>query len=160
MMNYDRIILDLLNRVSILEDEVQKLKSLGSIDSATGDVDFNKPDESGYDKTKYLFNGVKYGKNRLVLAVVTDYCEKHKKVSFSELSKVFNDSLQGSRGVVRMLSDAKKYTDYEKRYFCKHDEIVHLIDGDCVVCTQWGVGNINALIQRARDLGMRIDIII
>ena len=74
-MNYDRVILELLDRVSALEEIVAELKTNTT---AKDNVLLDKVDDSasvfnGRDTTKYIFDGKRYGKNRLVLAVVQKY---------------------------------------------------------------------------------------
>ena len=178
-MNYDRLILELMERVSALEEDVASLKKLCSESEQsaampedvtlpqTQRVDFkhftampkSKPVVSffndGRDTTKYMFNGVVYCKNRFVLAVVKEYMKNNPDISANMLMTVFDRSLQGSLGVVRTLADVKsKYMDYERRFFCRPNEIIHTATDDCVVCTQWGVGNIGKFIERIGDLGM------
>ena len=106
-MNYDRIILELLDRVSALEDEVKKLKEERTSAAQEITPEENEPvvSSSGRDTTKYMLDGKRYAKNRLVLAVVQKYMEMHPDISASELIGAFDKSLQGSLGVVRTLSD-------------------------------------------------------
>ena len=76
-MNYDRIILELLDRVSALEDEVKKLKEERTSAAQEITPEENEPvvSSSGRDTTKYMLDGKRYAKNRLVLAVVQKYME-------------------------------------------------------------------------------------
>ncbi len=159
-MNYDRIILELMNRVSALEQQVAELKDCKF--ASQSDIANQQADASnnGRDKTKYIFKGARYGKNRLVLAVIKDYCARFPYISADELMSAFDRSLQGSHGVVRLLSDVKEcYVDYAKRFFCQEEEILHLGNQQCVVSTQWGVANIGNFIARAKQLGIEITII-
>lgn len=158
-MNYDRIILDLIDRVSALEDEVEILKKEKNLFGETSNAnDLNETSTyNGRDKTKYVFNGAKYGKNRLVLAVVKMFSESNQGISAQALMSTFDKSLQGSLGVVRTLSDVKEnYSDYERRFFCRPNEIISTTTEDCVVCSQWGAFNIKSFIIRAKELGFEI----
>ncbi len=158
-MEYEKVILDLLNRIVTLEGKVAQLESLSAS---------TKPEISRYrevrsnsrnqrDMTKYLFEGKLYGKSRLVLAIVQRYVEKHPNTKIYDLETVFDKSLQGSLGVVRDLEDVKmNVSDYSKRFFTKPEEEVRLVDGKCVVCTQWGIGNIDRILVRAEELGFEI----
>lgn len=164
-MNYDRIILELLDRVKKLETEVEMLKK-GCITDSNDD----KKGLSGFamrntwggksekDTTKYIFNNVKYPKNRLVLAVVKKYVELNPKTTVMDLKKIFDASLQGTKslGVVIDKNDAIKRHDYKRRFFTSPHEEIKLIDGICFVCTQWGSPNINNFIARAKQLGFEI----
>ncbi len=47
------------------------------------------------DNSKYLFNSERYGKGRLVLAVVSAYINKHQP-TIKELRETFSRDLQGS----------------------------------------------------------------
>ncbi len=173
-MNYERFILELFERVAILEEKVSCLenaKTDGDQVSELKNSDKNSvpkgflavfPKKAGAnnlrDTTRYLFDGKKYGKNRLVLAVVKKYMADNNDDLYSfELMSTFDRSLQGSLGVVRTLEDAiKSCKDPEMRFFCRPDEIIHALDEDCVVCTQWAASNITNLIKRAEELGMQI----
>jgi len=110
------------------------------------------------DKTKYMFNGKVYPKNRLVLAIIKEYVEKHNP-SYQELSSVFDKSLQGSLGVVDLYSNAIKISDAGKRFFLKDEDIINLQDAQAVVCTQWGIFNIVKFIKQATALGFNIETI-
>lgn len=77
-MEYNDLILDMLNRIVKLEKEVEQLKKErgASFEEAPRSRTQNilPPDcPSQRDKTRYLFNGNVYLKNKLVLAVVKDY---------------------------------------------------------------------------------------
>lgn len=157
-MNYDRVILELIERVSFLEDEVKKLKER---DNTLDEVRLNEMvanSTNSRDTTKYMFEGKKYGKNRLVLAIIKKYVEMNPKITATELLSTFDKSLQGSLGVVRILEDVQvNCKDYEMRFFTATDEIIETSTDKCVVCTQWGIGNIDYLISRAQMLGMEIN---
>ncbi|OZQ62752.1 hypothetical protein CA596_29765 [Paenibacillus odorifer] len=158
-MNYDRIILELLDRISKLEGEVAVLKSKFEVidDNEEKSIDDLSVDSSGRDTTKYILDGKKYGKNRLVLAIVKKYMTQNPDISAENLMAIFDKSLQGSLGVVRELAEVKKlYSDYHRRFFTSHDEIINTSTNDCVVCTQWGIGNIGQIIARATQLGMEV----
>ena len=101
-----------------------------------------------------------HGKNRLVLAIVSEYCKTFPNITAATLMATFDRRLQGSLGVIRTLSDVQNsYSDYERRFFCQPDEIIHTKTEDCVVCSQWGIANIGNIIARAKELGISITII-
>lgn len=161
-MKYDRIILELMDRVSRLESEIDLLKQ--NLSQTENVSEFhNLQLVSGTplatkDTTKYIMDGKRYGKNRLVLAVVHKYVSLHPNLSATQLMTIFDRSLQGSLGVVRTLEDVKNnYADYERRFFCQPTEIVCTTTEKCVVCTQWGKFNIGNFIARARQLDITID---
>ncbi|MDD2435768.1 MAG: hypothetical protein PHO63_05930 [Bacilli bacterium] len=161
-MNYDRVILEMLDRIKKLESTVEKLEK-GSLNVQIKNIDqpsFNVENiQNGLikkDNTKYIFNGIKYSKRRLVLAIVKEYVKHNPKITVNELQTVFDSSLQGSFGVIVEKSIATKTSDYEKRFFAKKDEEINLIDGVCVVCSQWTLTRINGFIVRVRQLGFEI----
>lgn len=156
-MNYDRIILELIDRVSALEDEVKQLKNERSVSTETEQETAAQSHSGGRDTTKYILDGKKYAKNRLVLAVVQKYMEMHHGISASELIGAFDKSLQGSLGVVRTLDDVERNcSDYKTRFFANPDELIQTRTQPCVVCTQWGIANIGNLVTRAAQLGIEI----
>lgn len=106
------------------------------------------------DTTKYLFKGRTYGKSRLVLAVVSDYVNTHREMSFDNLKEIFPDSLQGSLGVFATHDSAIKRED-GRRYFTNGDEVLVTSDNiQIAVCNQWGASyNIEKFIKAAKTLG-------
>ena len=165
-MNYDRIILELLDRVSVLEDEVSSLKGNNINKDIRNDNMVNRTittaviSNSGKDTSKYILDGKKYGKNRLVLAVVNKYMEMNPNISAIQLMTTFDKSLQGSLGVVRTYEDVKENcSDYKTRFFARPEEVIHTSTDDCVVCSQWGIANIGNIVARAKDLGIKITIV-
>lgn len=164
-MDYQGIILDLMNRVIKLEKEVEALKSAKETTSVVQHIQepeiikpiVNNRLETGRDKTRYMFKGNVYLKNKLVLAVVTDYVNEHPNITINELKEVFNKSLQGSIGVVEKLIIAVDRKDFEVRFFAKDNEVLNLVDGKAFVCSQWGILNIPNFLARARQLGYEIE---
>jgi hypothetical protein len=110
------------------------------------------------DFTKYVFEGRKLGKSRLVLAVVTSFVRANDSVTFSELLAVFPRGLQGSGGVFETIEDAQEIAERtkHKRHYIKPYE--RLVLSDCVIAvsTQWGAGNIDNFIDVARKIGFKI----
>lgn len=161
-MEYTELILDMLNRIVKLEKEVELLKNekeryrayvpeANYCEAPVADV--QKPQR---DKTRYMFEGNIYLKNKLVLAVVKAYVSKNSSITCGELKRTFDKSLQGSLGVVEYEVIAKQRKDYQARFFAKDEEIIHLVDGDMLVCSQWGILNIPRFITRAKQLGFDV----
>ena len=163
-MNYDRVILELIDRVSALEDEMTRLKQSKHFENEKVSLkEMPRSNETVYmeprrrDNTKYAFNNQIYAKNRLVLAVVRAYFKDNPDITANELSLTFDRRIQGSLGVVRTIDELKRsYPDFQRRFFAYSDEVIHTKTGDCVVCSQWGSFNIDNFIQRARQLGFEI----
>ena len=164
-MNYDRIILELIDRVSALEDEVKELKAKqnnsNNYEDTENDISFgNSKDSYGRDTTKFSLDGKVYGKGKLVHAIVEKYVTMNPNISATQLMTTFDKSLQGSHGVVRTLSDVKiNCSDYNRRFFATSEYIIHTSTEDCVVCSQWGIANIGRILSRAEQLGIEVKII-
>jgi len=107
---------------------------------------------------KYQFNGVTYGKGRLVLAVVQAYMSDHPDTSFVELSSVFPKDLQGSSGVFVKQSVANEIFERtgHKRHFIKPEELIQLDNGNVAVSTEWSVENIDRVIEKAESFAYSI----
>ena len=159
-MEYKELILDMLNRIVKLEKEVELLKKEKTASNTLPKEMFVEERPLQRDKTRYMFNGNVYLKNKLVLAVLKDYVSKNQAITCNDLKTVFDKSLQGSIGVVEYEHIAKQRKDYQVRFFAKEDEILQLIDGNMFVCSQWGVLNISNFIKRAEQLGYKIEQII
>ncbi len=158
-MNYDRLILELMDRVSVLEDKVKYLESTANGKSTIVKVNSSNEGETiGRDTTKYFLNGKIYGKGKLVHAIVKEYVKRNPGITASQLMQAFDRSLQGSLGVVRTLEDVQEnYLDYNKRFFAASEYIIHTSTEDCVVCSQWGIANIGNILTRTKQLGIRVD---
>ncbi len=116
------------------------------------------PDPLGLDRTKYVFNGQIFGKNRLVQAVVKTYVNQHPNISLTELQMIFYKELQGSIGVVYEIEKAKmRGPDYVNRFFIKNNDVIHLRDANVYVCNQWGISNIDNFLKKARSIGFIIE---
>ena len=166
-MEYRDLILDMLNRIAKLEKEVECLKNekqLNIVKNTESPIieknfeDSERPQQR--DKTRYMFNGNIYLKNKLVLAIVKDYISKNSQITCNQLKNIFTKSLQGSIGVVEEENIAKQRKDFHVRFFCKEDEILQLVDGNMLVCSQWGILNISNFIKRAAQLGYKIEQIV
>ncbi len=166
------IVVELLSRIKALERDVAELKQkLSGEDSRLGeDIEETPvngimnskrlvmPDRNTRDTTRYAFNGGVYTKKGLVYAVVKNYVDGHPNITRDGLKRVFDRSLQGSLGVVENVEIAKRRGDpeYRVRFFTDENEILHLADGDMVVCTQWGIMNIPRFLAVAEQLGYQI----
>ena len=152
-MNYDRVIVELLDRISLLEEKTERLEKIIAQQSSLKATGTEGAEPKTRDKTKYIIDGRTCLKNRLVLEVVKKYVSEHSRITFDELRDVFYDKLQGSFGVVRKMEDIP---DKQKiRYFMK--EIIELDDGiKVVVSNQWGKYNVKLFIALAKSLGYEI----
>ena len=152
-MNYDRVIVELLDRISLLEEKTERLEKIIAQQSSSNVTGTDGAEPKTRDKTKYIIDGRTCLKNRLVLEVVKKYVAEHAGITFDELRDVFYDKLQGSFGVVRKMEDIP---DKQKiRYFMK--EIIELDDGTkVVVSNQWGKDNIKAFVILAKSFGYEI----
>ena len=171
-MDLTNIVLEMQERIIRLEKEVARLKKQISSESLDMDEFVLKRDEISdeaagnntdtvnkvriRDKTRYLYNDAVYLKNHLVLAIVRDYVNRNSPLTREELMQAFPKRLQGSIGVVVNIEKAKIRGDYNLRFFTDETEILHLCDGEMVVCSQWGIVNIPYFIEQARLLGYKI----
>ena len=114
------------------------------------------------DFTKYQIAGVDNGpftKGRMVLEVVKKFCHEHLEITFEDLKGVFNrDEIKCGFGGVVVREDMRHVDSHgRKRYFDNDDDIIELKDNTRVcVCSNWGKGNIEAFIKRAKELGFAI----
>lgn len=175
-MDYSNVLVDLMNRVIELEKRVAKLevereesqKGITAEESAAKGCEYDSDSKKGAsyenveiqrrDITKYIFNGVLYKKNRLVLAVVQKYVQDRRgNITCDDLKAVFPKYLQGSLGVVEKKEIAcQRGVDYERRYFTAPQEVIKLLDGEMYVCSQWGIFNLPQFLNRAKQLGFDI----
>ena len=154
-MNYDRVIVELLDRISLLEEKTERLEKIIAQQSFSNATGTEGAEPKTRDKTKYIIDGRTCLKNRLVLEVVKKYVSEHSGITFDELRDVFYDKLQGSFGVVRMKSDIEQQKQI--RYFYKDEDTITLDGGTkVVVSNQWGKDNIKAFVILAKSFGYEI----
>lgn len=114
---------------------------------------------SSKDSSKYMFNGLKLGKGRLVLAIIKQHITSNPDISYSELEKIFPQSCQGSKGVFATAEIANGIytTSGKKRHFLEPQELIKLSDCTIAVSSQWGITNIGKFIKRAKEFGFSIE---
>ena len=154
-MNYDRVIIELLDRISLLEEKIEQLEKIIKEQTILNTTKNEGTETKTRDKTKYIIDGRTCLKNRLVLEVVKKYVTEHSGITFNELHDVFYDKLQGSFGVVRIKSDIDQQKQI--RYFYRDADTITLDDGTkVVVSNQWGKDNIKAFVVLAKSFGYEI----
>lgn len=140
--------------VPIAALSIQRFKGSNGSVYVTTDI-FFKNNNSSKDTTKYIFNGSDYGKGRLVLAILKKFVEDTPRVTYSELENIFHKSLQGSNGVFSSQHDAEEIlsSTSRRRHFLKPEDLITLSDITIAVSSQWGVGNVDKFISKAKELG-------
>ncbi|PHQ94385.1 MAG: hypothetical protein COB40_12380 [Marinosulfonomonas sp.] len=110
------------------------------------------------DKSKYDFQGQKYGKGQLVLAVMKHFSGNNVQMSFAEMRQKFPNI--GSHEIFVLSEKAFQKIEEDKngrkRHFVKPDQLIQLADSTIAVSNQWGIGNIDAFIERAKKLEYNI----
>jgi hypothetical protein len=142
------------NKIPVAGIVLNRFRSEGQI-YIVSDIYFSRKKNKDY--TKYKFNNKEYGKNRLVLAVVTDYIAQNNNYSREQLLKIFPKDIQGSYGVIEEFAKAKEIYDRTniKRHFV--DNPITLQNGEKIaVCNEWGKDNIGNFIKKAKELGYKI----
>lgn len=122
----------------------------------------SQKETAGRDKTKYILKGQKFGKGRLVHALVACYLLDNPDTTFERLKEVFPDSLQGGKyGVFAPLGEAEdvKTTTGQERYFLGRKDVLHTGEGKSIaVCSQWGIDNIRPMLRKAEELRYEITV--
>lgn len=113
------------------------------------------------DHTKFRINKEqeRYGKGRLVFEVIRRYVEsKRGQVSYADLEHVFPAKLKGVKhkgfGCFLWRSEALRQAEQTGyvRHYLKEEEMIHLLDGDVAVSTQWDAKNIRNFIEKAEKV--------
>lgn len=111
-------------------------------------------DNSNRDFGRLRVNGETLPKGRAVLSVVSNYVEKHPKITLASLQEKFPDELQKNWGMIRDLAQARKISGDKKKRFFINDKDVLIVGGKkVVVCNQWDSNNIKPFIKLAKALG-------
>ncbi|HDS3817670.1 hypothetical protein [Morganella morganii] len=106
------------------------------------------------DYSVYRYNGVIYNKRKLALVLFTDWINKHKPANFYELKEKLSTILR-SRTIIL----AEKITEERKHRFHFQDNcLIQLSSGERVaISNQWGIGNINKLLDFVRRDGFFVE---
>jgi len=110
------------------------------------------------DLTKYVFEGERLNKRRLVLAIVRGYVRDNPATTVKRLEEIFPSNLQGSHSVFRSIKEAREILDRtgHKRHFIEEDEVIKLADGEEIaVASMWGAENLKRFLTRASELGYK-----
>jgi hypothetical protein len=114
--------------------------------------------KSNRDYTKYKFKNTEYNKRRLVFAVIMDWIANNEPKDFKELEKAFPQNTRKG-GLYLPYEKAKEVYERQQipRHFLGENEIITFQDGiRYAISNQWGKGNIERFISRAREIGIEI----
>lgn len=95
-------------------------------------------------RTMYTVNGsMPLAKNRAVYECVCEFIRQFPEATFTEISEMFPQNLQGSYGVVRTIEDINQRKERNRtetaRWFLEPEEILTSADGvDFAVSNEWG----------------------
>ena len=95
------------------------------------------------------------GKGRLVYQIIKSYLEL-KPCTIAELQKVFPNSLMKKNKTMYDLVRKNNISPNDKEYSRYFHEPMQCIDGEVLICSQWGIGNIQGMIDKAKKLGMKV----
>ena len=161
-MDYEKLLLEFFSRVQALETQVKELKQEVQ-DLRERKNEINESEQVDVkvrrDKTRYIYKNTVFLKNHLVFCIVKEYVKQHPNITCEQLKETFDRSLQGSYGVVEDEEGVKFYRNREQRFFMEPEEVIHLVDGDMYVCSQWGKMNISRFIAQAERLGFKIQML-
>ena len=116
--------------------------------------------QNSRDNTKYLFNNKTLGKGKLVFEIVKEYTKLNPNLTFEEIYNKFPPNMQGSTGVINTMEHiSNKYKNGRKPlHFISDDYILTSSDNiHFAVSTEWGIGNINSLLELARQENFLIE---
>jgi hypothetical protein len=114
---------------------------------------------SGRDYSRYLFQGTIYNKRRLVLAVIKNWVGANKPSRFEALLEAFPQETQGGE-LFTPIEEAQKI--FERHHIARHflagEEVINFGPREAyAVSNQWGVGNFERFLERARALNFDIE---
>jgi hypothetical protein len=114
---------------------------------------------SGRDYTRYIFLGTIFNKRKLVLAVIKEWIKINKPQNLESLLAAFPQETRRG-GLFVPFEEAKQIYDRQQiaRHFISEEEVITFASGGVyAISNQWGSGNMERFIGRARSLGFQID---
>lgn len=111
-----------------------------------------KKTKTHHDHGKFLFNGEKLGKGRLVLAIIKKMALKNPNLTKDQLMDDFaRTKVHTSFDIVMPVNKA-----HNTRYFLNKDSVLTIENKKVAVTNQWGIDNIYYFIKIARKMGFSI----
>ncbi|MCF7999622.1 MAG: hypothetical protein K9L25_11330 [Methylovulum sp.] len=151
--NGDQILIDIQQIIPLPEIETYQVKIKQKIDEQRE----SRKDLKDY--TQYIFNETICNKRKLVLAVIKVWIIENKPKNIEELVKAFPQEIH-SGGLFIPFKDANEVYQRQgiARHFLNDDELVKFSDSqNYAISNQWGKGNIEKFITRAREIGFEIE---
>ena len=106
------------------------------------------------DYSEYKYNGVIYNKRKLALELFTDWINKNKPADFNELKNKLGAVLKSR--TIALVDQISK--ERENRFHIQEDCLIELPSGELIaISNQWGIGNINRLLDFVRRDGFIIE---
>jgi hypothetical protein len=147
----EELLLDIEQIIPLPEAEEYQVKVREQASAQRAVASFSK------DKTQYQFLGKIYNKRQLVLAIVSHYLQTNPDSTLDALRGIFPDSIHSSYGVIALLDKAKEKGG-AKRYFLNQEQLLQTGDNQTIaVCNQWGIGNINHILEIAKGQQYQVD---
>ncbi|MDM3270426.1 MULTISPECIES: hypothetical protein [Citrobacter] len=110
--------------------------------------------KSDRDYSEYKYKGLVFNKRKLALELFTDWIAKHNPSDFSELKSKLSEILKS-----RTIALADHIPEGRKnRFHMNDDAMIELPSGELVaISNQWGLGNIERLVDFVRRDGFNIE---
>lgn len=110
--------------------------------------------KSEKDYSEYKYNGVIYNKRKLALALFTDWISKHNPQDLNTLKSKLSEIL-----IHRTIVLAEQIPEgRQNRYHMHEDALIELRSGELIaISNQWGIGNIEKVIDFLRRDGFIIE---
>lgn len=116
-----------------------------------------KSEKSDRDYSKWVFDGQRLGKGKLVHSIIKAILKKNPGHTMDSLKKVFPDELVPNYGVISDASAARKRSTDKKRYFVLPDQILTLRGGRKIAVTnQITTRNLTPILRAAKSLGISV----
>ena len=126
-------------------------------------ADIIYPESRKKDYTRYLLENIQkitienLSKARLVWNIIDSYIQSETNISYEKLKEIFSDDLQNRSGnsAIHLIEKEDKVPDNLRSRYARKSIVLY--DGTGVlVSNQWGIGNIQGMIDKAKELGMQI----
>ena len=115
--------------------------------------------KSDKDFTQYIFKNNRYNKRKLVLAVISSWINENHPIEINQIIQVFPQEIH-SGGLFVKYEEANRTYQRQgiQRHFLNENETIKLPNGEVyAISNQWGKGNIEKLIIKAREIGYKIE---
>lgn len=143
-MDIDRRLSDMERQLKSIAPEVQLMQTNRMLRADYRAMATSASSRRKKDRTVYLFEDEQIRKKDIVLKCLKRYMAENSITQAKQIRERFPSALRRTYGVIQSIETVKD-RGWEQHFHM--DDILHLTDGDYVVCSAWDITNISSILD-------------